>query len=111
MKIVKDQIEERSVVVFILSKESAIWKDASMETLLRGDQLKDTDVEGMRVVINNRCAAEQIKNDKVEHVVTGEIKTGEFCKRQNLLSTVMDGVTCGKVGKSETSNTDEERED
>ena len=30
LKSVKDQIEERSVVVIVLNKESAIWKDASI---------------------------------------------------------------------------------
>ena len=30
LKIVKDQIQERSVVVIVLNKESAIWKDASI---------------------------------------------------------------------------------
>ena len=52
---VKDQVEERSVVVIVLKKESAIWKDASVKTLSRVDQLKYIDVEGMRVVTNNRC--------------------------------------------------------
>ena len=50
LKVVKDQSEERSVVVIVLNEESAIWKDASMETLSRDDQLKYIDVEGMRVV-------------------------------------------------------------
>ena len=40
LKIVKDQIEEPSVAFIVLNKESAIWKDASMKTLLRDDQLK-----------------------------------------------------------------------
>ena len=65
LKTVKDQIEERSVVVIVL-KESA-----SMRTLSRVDQLKYIDVEGMSVVTNNRCVAEQIKSDKVEIVATG----------------------------------------
>ena len=49
-KIVKDQIEERSVAVIVLNTESATWKDASMKTLLRDGQLKYIDVEGVRVV-------------------------------------------------------------
>ena len=49
MEIVTDQIEERSVVVIVFNIESAVWKVESMETLLRGDQLKYIDVEGMRV--------------------------------------------------------------
>ena len=71
LRIVKDQIEERSVVVIVLNKESAIWRNASMKTLSRDNQLKHIDVEGMRVVTNNRCIAEQIKSDKVESVVMG----------------------------------------
>ena len=31
LKLFKEQIEERSVVVLVLKKESAIWKDASMK--------------------------------------------------------------------------------
>ena len=69
LKIVKDQIEERSVVVLVLNTQSAIWKDASMKTLARCDQLKYIDVEGMTVVTNNRCVAEHIKSDKVERRV------------------------------------------
>ena len=45
-----------------------------MKTLSRDDQLKYTDVEGMTVVTNNRCVAQQIKSDKVENVVTGGSK-------------------------------------
>ena len=57
LKIVEDQIEERSVVVLVLNKDSAIWKDAGPKTLLRGDQLKYIDVERRRVITNNRCVA------------------------------------------------------
>ena len=67
LKSIKAQIEERCVAVIVRNKKSAIWKDASMKTLLRDDQLKYIDVEGMRVVTNNRCVAEQIKSDKVEN--------------------------------------------
>ena len=73
LKFVKDQIGKRRVVVFVLTNESAIWKDASMKTLLWGNQLKYIDNEGMRVVTNNRCVAEQIKGDKVENVATGGV--------------------------------------
>ena len=45
LKIVKDQFEERVLVVIVLDKESASWKDASMKTLSRGDQLKYIDVD------------------------------------------------------------------
>ena len=64
------------------------------------------------MVTNIRCAAEQIKSDKVEIVVTGGVKIGEFGKvgnRQNLQSIVMNGIKVGKVGMSENSQTDEER--
>ena len=33
----------------VLNKESAIWKDADVKTLLRGDQLKYIDMERMSV--------------------------------------------------------------
>ena len=62
LKIIKDQVEERSVVVIVLNKESAMWREESMKTLLHDSQLKYVDVDGMRVATNNRCMAEQIKN-------------------------------------------------
>ena len=65
---------KRSVIVLVVNEEFAIWKDASTQTLLRGDPLKHIDVEGMRVVTNNRCVAERIKSDKVESVATGRQK-------------------------------------
>ena len=49
---IKHQIEERSVVVIVFHKESAICKDASMKT--RDDQQTKIDVEGMRVDTNKR---------------------------------------------------------
>ena len=45
-----------------------------MKTLSRDDQLKYIDVEGMRVVTNNRCGAELITSDKVENVVSVDKK-------------------------------------
>ena len=57
----------------------------------------------MRVVTDNRYAAEQIKNDNVENVATGGVENGEFGKvgkSQNLKSIVMDAVNIRKVGKS-----------
>ena len=84
LKIVKDQIEERSVVVIVLNTQSAIWKDASMKTLVRCDQLNYIDVEGMTVVTNNRCVAEHIKSDKVETVATGGFgEVGKLAKDKN----------------------------
>ena len=35
LRIVKDQIGERSVVIFVLKKESTIWFEASVKKLLR----------------------------------------------------------------------------
>ena len=36
--------------------------------------MKHIDVEGMRVVTNTRCVAQQIRSDEVENVATGEVK-------------------------------------
>ena len=55
--------------VLVSNRESAIWRNASVKTVLQENQLKFVDVEGMRVITNNRCIAEQIKNDKAENVV------------------------------------------
>ena len=89
VEIIQDQVEERSVVVLVLNKESASRENSSMEALLRGDQLKYIDVEGMRVVTNNSCVAEQIKSDKTVNIATGELK--------------MEKV--GRAGKREKSRT------
>ena len=35
LRVVKDQVEEGSVVVAVLSRESAMWREESMRTLLR----------------------------------------------------------------------------
>ena len=91
LKIVKDQTEERSVVVTVLSNESTISKGARIKTLALYDQVKYIYVGGMRVVINNRSVSEQINSDKVENVATGGSNIGEFRKvgkRQNLLGVV-----------------------
>ena len=108
--IVKDQIEERSVVVIVLNKESAIWRNASMKTLLRNDQLRYIDVEGMRVVTNNRCIAEQIKSDMVESVVMGGSNFGEFGKvgREHNLKSVVMRCVCknSSIGGVEDQNID-----
>ena len=79
------------------------------------------------MVTNDRCTAEQIKNDKAENVVMDGPEVGEFGKvgkEQKLKSIVMDGVKSGKgdkvknvvtdgvktgkVGKSENCKIDEE---
>ena len=85
-----------------------------METLAGDDQLRYIDVEGTRVVTSSRCVAEQIKSDKLEIVATGGPKNGEFAKLakdKKLKSIVMNGARIGNVGKSENSQTDEERKD
>ena len=58
VRVVKDQI------IIVLKKESTIWRKASVKTLLREKELKDINIEEMRVVTNVRHVAEQIKRDK-----------------------------------------------
>ena len=38
LRIVNDQIHERSVVVIVSNRESAIWRNASVKTVLRENQ-------------------------------------------------------------------------
>ena len=71
-RIIKDQIEERGVIVVVMSRESAIWKKASLKSVIRENQLKYVDAEEIRVVTNNRCVAEQIKLDKEENTGKAE---------------------------------------
>ena len=47
---VKDEVEEQSVVVIVSNRESAMWRNAIVKTVLLKNQLKNVDVEGMRVV-------------------------------------------------------------
>ena len=77
LRIVKDQIEERGVVVIVSNRESAIWREAGLRSVTRENQLKYVDVEETRVITNNRCVAEQIKLVKVKDVVMGGVKTGK----------------------------------
>ena len=103
-RIVKDQIEERSVVVIVMSRNSAIWRKASLKSVMRENQLKYIDAEGMRVITNSKYVAEQVKIDKGENIVMDEPKIGEFGRierQQNLKSIAMDGVKFGKVRKLE----------
>ena len=79
--------------------------------LLRENQLQYVDVEGMTVVTNNRCIAEQIKNVKAENVVTDGSQVGEIGKvgrEQILKSIVMNGVKIGEFGKLKNYRLDEE---
>ena len=95
LRIVKDQIEERGVVIIVMSRGSAIWRKASLKSVTRENQLKYVDVEETRVITNNRCVAEQMKLDKVKSVVMDGPKVGGFGKvgrEQKLKSDVMDGV-------------------
>ena len=76
--IVKDQIEGRSLVVILLSEESAFWKDASMPTLFTKQQMRY-----------------RTKSNKVQNVASGIVNIGEFGtfgKRQYLKGIVMDGL-------------------
>ena len=132
-RIVKDQIKERNVVVIVMSRNSAIWRRASLKSVMRENQLKYVDVEGMRVITNSKHVAEQIKINKGENIVMDEIKIGKFGRierqqnlksiamdgskfrkfrgddgKQRLKDTVMDGVKFGKVGKLESCRIDDE---
>ena len=106
---VKDEVEEQSVVVIVSNRESAMWRNAIVKTVLLKNQLKYVDVEGMRVVTQTtRCIAEQIKNDKVENVVVDGSKIGEFgkvCREQHFeehrdeLESKLERLENWKVGK------------
>ena len=94
-RIVKDQIEEQSVVVVVMSRNSTIWRRANLKSVMRKNQVKYIDVEEMRVITNSKHLAEQIKIDKGENIVMDEQKIG----KQRLKDTVMDGVKFGKSWK------------
>ena len=94
LRIVKDQIEERGVVIIVTKRELATWRIASLKIVLRENQLEYVDVEEMRVITNNRCAAEQIKHCKAENVVMDGSKAGKIGRiegQQNLKCVVMNG--------------------
>ena len=103
-----------------------------MKSVMRENQLKYIDEEGMRVITNSKCVAEQMQIDKGENVVMDEPKIGEFGRierqhnlksiamdgskvgkfrgddgEQKLKDIVMDGVKCGKVGKLENCKIDD----
>ena len=107
--IIRDQAVERSVVVLALNEGSAIWKDSSLTALLRHVQLKYIDVERMRVVTDNRWVAEAIKSDKVKRNVATDGATfgnaGNFQEHRDGWSQHW------RVGKSESSESDEEKKD
>ena len=132
-RIVQDQIEERSVVVIVMSKNSTISRRANLKFAMRENQLKYVVTEGMRVITNSKHVAEQIKIDKGENIVMDGQKIGKFRRierRQNLKSiemdgskfrkfrrddrkqrlkdTVMDGVKFGKLGELENCKSNRE---
>ena len=86
LRISKDQMGERSVVVIVLSKRSTLWRKTSMRTLIREEQLRYIDVEEMRVVTNDKLIAEQIKTDKVKNVKMNGVKSGKVGKLENCKS-------------------------
>ena len=103
-RIVKDQIEERSVVVMVMSRNSEVWTKASLKSVMREHHRKYIDAEGMRVITNNRYVLEQIKIDKGENVVMDEPKIGEFGRierQQNVKSIAMDGSKVKKKNSEE----------
>ena len=109
-RIVKDQIEERTVVVVAMGRNSTIWRKVSLRSVMRDDQLKYVDAERMRVITNSQHVAEQIKIDNSESIVMDELKikeAGRIEKQQNLKGIVMDGVKLGKVGKLENCKINE----
>ena len=54
--IIEDQVRERGVVVFVWSKESAIWKDTSVKALIRPVQLKYIDGEEVMTNQGIQCS-------------------------------------------------------
>ena len=79
-------------------------QDSTVEASLRHVQLKYMDVEGMRLVSNNRCIAEKIKGDKVEHVATVGINIANVGKVGNIEESKnfdMDGVEIEEFVKLE----------
>ena len=73
-RIVRDQIKERTIVVVVMSKNSAIWKKTKLRSVMQEDQLRYVDAEGMRVITNSTHVAEQIKRDKDKSVATDDQK-------------------------------------
>ena len=123
-------------VAKVLSRKSTIWRRAIVKTSPRKRHMKYIDVEGMRVVTNDKHIAEQIKSDstlsarecllnrKVDNVVMNGPEVGTLVKEQKLKSivikgvmkgkgdmvksVVMNGVKSGKFGKSENCENVEE---
>ena len=71
-----------------------------MKAMLRHVQPKYINVEGVRMVTNNRYVAEQITNDKVENVATGGgfgIEIGKVGRSENFKSIIMNGIKIDEV--------------
>ena len=93
-RIIKDQMKERMPVVVVTTKNSAIWRRASMGLETQKNQLEYVNVERMRIITNSKHVAEQIKIDKGRHIVMDGVKfenDGKIDEKKNLKNTVMDG--------------------
>ena len=64
------------MVVVVMSRNSTIWRRDSLISVMRENQLKYVDTEGMRIITNSKHVAEQIKIDKSENKVTNEPEIG-----------------------------------
>ena len=111
LRIIKDQVGERCVVNMLLSRMSTIWRRAIVKTLLRNRQMKYFDVEGMRVVTNDKHIAEQNKSDStlpareclLNRKVKSTVMDGVESKRRGLVKNIwMDGPKVGKFGNLES---------
>ena len=98
-RIAKDQIEERDVVVIVMSRNLAAWRKASMKSVKREDQLKCINAEEMRTITNDECVAGKIKFDESENAVMDESRIGKFeqgDRKHKLKNDAMDGVEDGR---------------
>ena len=91
--IVKRQIEGRHCFE---KRVSNLEKRKRENCATRESAEKHVDVKGMRLVANNRCTAEQIKNDKAENVVMDGSEVGQGDK---VKSVVMVGPKVGEFEK------------
>ena len=85
LRIIKDQVGEGCAVATVLNRKSTIWRRAIVKTLLRKRQMQYIDVEGMRVVTNDKHISKQIKSDST-------VSARECLLNRKVKSTVMDGV-------------------
>ena len=73
-RIIKDQIKEQTVAIVVMSKNSAICRKTKLKSVMREDQLRYVDAEGMRIVTNSKHVAEQIKSDRDKCAVMDDQK-------------------------------------